>query len=101
MTTQPTVAHQPAFTAYHEEWLRDVQAGNPSTSELGHRFARKLITQWLDIEESADDIVYCDGAGDGGIDLAYLQRADNVEGEGQEGFSEGDVWYLVQSKYGS
>jgi hypothetical protein len=91
---------QPTFDAYHQEWLSDVKYGNPHTSELGHRFARKLITQWLDIDEAADDIVYCDGAGDGGIDIAYLHRADTVEVPGDSP-NEGDVWYLVQSKYGS
>ncbi len=81
------------FDDYREEWLEDVRAGKPSTTELGHRFARKLLTQWLDIEDSSDDLVYCDGAGDGGIDIAYLQRSEDRE-------ADGDTWYLVQSKYG-
>jgi hypothetical protein len=41
--------------------------------------------------------MYCDGAGDGGIDIACLQRADDSE----EATNGGDTWYLVQSKYGS
>ena len=75
-------------------------AGSPSTTELGNRFARKLLTQWLDIGEVSDDIVYCDGSGDGGIDIAYLSRSEGGDG-GDSGVVEGDVWYLVQSKYGS
>lgn len=71
-----------------------------STTELGHRFARKLLTQWLDVEDSSDDLVYCDGAGDGGIDIAYLHRADTSGDDGGDPAG-GDTWYLVQSKYGS
>ena len=35
---------QPSFEEYRQEWLIDVRQGEPNTSELGHRFARKLIT---------------------------------------------------------
>ena len=82
------------FEDYCEEWLKDVRAGKPSATELGHRFARKMLTQWLDIEDSSDDIVYCDGAGDGGIDIAYIQCSEDRE-------NDGDTWFLIQSKYGS
>lgn len=84
------------FEAFRTEWLEDVIADNPSTVELGNRFARKLITQWLDVDESSDDIVYCDGSGDGGIDIAYLNRGESED----EGTEEADTWYLIQSKYG-
>ena len=88
------------FEAFEKEWLSSVTEGNPSTVELGRRFSGKLISQWLDFAEdvdSPDDIVYCDGTGDGGIDIAYLQRGDDAE----ENSNGGDTWYLVQSKYGS
>ncbi|HEY9632084.1 MAG TPA: hypothetical protein V6D14_01675 [Coleofasciculaceae cyanobacterium] len=55
-----------------------------------------MITQWIEVDESSDDIVYCDGSGDGGIDIAYLNRGEGAD----EGAEEGDSWYLVQSKYG-
>lgn len=84
------------FEFFRKEWLQGIIDGNPSTLELGRRFARKLVTQWLDVDESSDDIVYCDGSGDGGIDIAYLHRGDSVD----ESTEEGDTWYLVQSKYG-
>jgi hypothetical protein len=84
------------FDQFKEVWLQDVIAGHPSNVQLGHRFAKKLFTQWLDIDENSEDIVFCDGSGDGGIDIAYLNTADS-EGEDQGG----DRWYLVQSKYGS
>jgi hypothetical protein len=84
-----------SFTDFRAEWLADITAGSPSTVELGNRFSRKLITQWLDVNEDSEDIIYCDGSGDGGIDIAYLQR-DDVDGNG----AVGHTWYLVQSKYG-
>jgi hypothetical protein len=85
-----------SFSDFRQEWLVDITAGNPSTVDLGNRFSRKLITQWLDINQDSEDIIYCDGSGDGGIDIAFLQR-DEVEGNGPGGHT----WYLVQSKYGS
>lgn len=80
-----------------EEWLSDIVVGNPNTSELGNRFARKILTQWLDIDDSTDEIFYCDGTRDGGIDIAYLYEG-NADDETE---SEGHRWYLVQSKYGT
>ncbi|MBA7469631.1 hypothetical protein ES707_04904 [subsurface metagenome] len=88
------------FEAFREQWLADVQQGNPSTVELGRRFAHKLLTQWLDIEGAADDLVYCDGSGDGGIDIAYLDRGEGDETETAEPTAFGHTWYVVQSKYG-
>jgi hypothetical protein len=70
------------FEAFRNEWLEDIIQGNPSTVELGNRFSRKLIAHWLDVDESSDDIVYCDGAGDGGIDIAYLNRSQSIVDEG-------------------
>ena len=58
-------------------------------------------TQWLGVTTDDDDFIVCDGAGDGGIDIAYLKRAD-IDTENQDDNSEeGDTWYLVQSKYGT
>ncbi len=85
------------FTSFLEAWLGDVREGDPSTVELGNRFSRKLITQWLDVEEGVDDLTYCDGSGDGGIDVAYLHRGELSDPDNIEG----DTWYLVQSKYGT
>src|SRR5438045_3461241 len=81
-----------SFQNYQEEWLKDVYTSDLTTTELGRRFAYKLLTQWLNIDDSSDDLIYCDGSGDGGIDIAYLHRG---EGEGT-----GHTWYLIQSKYG-
>lgn len=84
------------FKQFCDEWLLDITAGEPNTIELGNRFSRKLLTQWLDIDDSTDEVIYCDGSGDGGIDVAYLDEGnsdDDID-------SEGHRWYLVQSKYG-
>ena len=85
-----------SFEAYISEWRQDVTAGSPSTKELGKRFSHKLITQWIDSSDPQSDIVFCDGPGDGGIDIAYLERAAD---DGDSAL--GDTWYLIQSKYGS
>lgn len=74
------------FDNFQAGWLADVIEGHPSTTELGHRFAFKLITQWLDIgqdaaDQDAVDLMYCDGAGDGGVDIAYLQRGEESGGD--------------------
>lgn len=89
------------FDQFKEEWLQDVLEGDPSAVEKGHRFATKLIKQWLSITDDDDDFIVCDGPGDGGIDIAYLQRAENSSDDIASGEIEGDIWYLVQSKYGT
>jgi len=98
--TEAPVEDRITFEDFRREWLGDVESGNPSSVKLGHRFANKLLTQWLDIDGSSDDLVYCDGAGDGGVDVAYLYRSGDSDAD-DDTASEGDAWYLVQSKYGS
>ncbi|SEO22333.1 AIPR protein [Nitrosospira multiformis] len=84
---------------FKRSWLKDVQAGDPPTVELGRRFALKLVTQWLDTSDTTADFIYCDGSGDGGIDIALLDTGPE-EISDTTGIS-GHTWYLVQSKYGS
>jgi hypothetical protein len=84
------------FDAFKQEWLEGILTDNPSSVQKGRRFARKLIQQWLDFNDESDEILFCDGAGDGGIDAAYFQKSDPNEENGYEG----DHWYLIQSKYG-
>jgi hypothetical protein len=86
------------FEEFRNSWLEDVKAGNPSTIDLGRRFALKLVTQWLDTSESSAESVYCDGSGDGGIDLALL---DTGPEESDDAAISGHTWYLIQSKYGA
>ena len=86
---------------FHLGFGLEFKSADLSPFEKGQQFAYKLITQWLDVAEGDDDLILLDGAGDGGIDIAYLQRPDLDEGEQEESPEEGHTWYLVQSKYGS
>ncbi len=90
-----------AFEEFCDEWLHEFTEGDLSPFAKGQRFAIKLVTQWLDVIADDDDLVLCDGSGDGGIDIAYLHRADLEDGEQEGQSAEGDTWYLVQSKYGT
>jgi hypothetical protein len=92
--------HLVSYEEYAATWLEDIKVDNPSTIEMGCRFAYKLLSQWQEEEDSASEIFYCDGSGDGGIDLAFLERDDSST-SAQEGTNHGDAWHLVQSKYGS
>jgi hypothetical protein len=85
----------PPFEEFRDQWLSEVVDGSPNSTELGHRFARKIVRHWLDVDDS--DLVYCDGSGDGGIDIAYLDRSET---DNAEDAAHGHTWYLVQSKYG-
>lgn len=87
------------FEGFRQSWLEEVQAGTPSTVELGRRFALKLVTQWLDTSDVTADFTYCDGSCDGGIDIALLDTGPEVVSD-DDGVS-GHTWYLVQSKYGA
>ena len=89
------------FEEFREEWLSEFTEGDLSPFEKGQRFAYKLVSEWLSVTDDDEDLVLCDGTGDGGIDIAYLHHADIDDSE-QEGQSvEGDTWYLIQSKYGT
>lgn len=74
-----------------------------SPFDKGLRFGVKIITQWLGVTTDDDDFLISDGAGDGGIDIAYLQRteSDPQETTVESDTLEGDTWYVVQSKYGT
>lgn len=87
----------PNFDAFLASWRESVVEGTPTTTELGRRFAQKIVTQWLDAPESGLETVYCDGAGDGGIELAVLDVGPEDDSEGQPGHT----WYLIQSKHGT
>ena len=67
------------FEEFREEWLREFAEGELTSFEKGQRFAVKLITQWLGVSDDDEDLVLCDGSGDGGIDIAYLRRSDTKD----------------------
>ncbi len=80
------------YEQFKEQWLSDVLLGSPSSLEKGRRFGAKIIRDWLDVNPEDPDLIILDGSGDGGLDIAYLERAEA---------DEGDTWYIIQSKYGT
>lgn len=92
---------QITFDEYKTSWLEKEEINSSlNTLEKGRRFAVKLLTEYYEIPEDYDNIFYLDGAGDGGIDVAYLAKADILDEETSE-YTSGDTWYIVQSKFGS
>ena len=77
MTSSSSAQYEVPFEDFREEWLREVEEPGLSPFGKGQRFAIKMVTQWLDVSEDDDDMVLCDGSGDGGIDIACLRRAEN------------------------
>ena len=90
-----------SYEQFCEEWLTEIRNESMSSLEKGRRFAIKLITQWLDVTGEDEDLFVCDGSGDGGIDIAYLQRKDHDSEIRSSESAAGDTWYIVQSKYGT
>lgn len=97
----PNSADTVSFDDFSEEWLREFRDGDLSTFAKGQGFATKLVTQWLGVTPDDEDLVLCDGTGDGGIDIAYLRRPDIDNGDEDSQSDEGHTWYLIQSKYGT
>ena len=89
------------YKQFREKWLEENIDSELPPLGKGIQFAAKLVSQWLDVITDDDDFVICDGSGDGGIDIAYLQRADSSSEEKGTETTEGDTWYIVQSKYGT
>ena len=83
-----------SFSEFESQWLEDVVVGEPSTTELGHRFAQKMLRDWQEVDNATAEIILCDGAGDGGIDAAVFGKAEDTEG------LQRDNWILFQSNYG-
>lgn len=109
------------FDSFKTEWLTDVLKNNPNSVEKGNRFSYKLITQWLDLPDDAaevrgrpgqpglvqgnapdpdePEIFYCDGAGDGGIDLACKITGEKDDDAADAGGSVSQkaptTWYVV------
>lgn len=90
-----------SYEQFRDAWLDEIEQATLSPLDKGRLFASRIITQWLGVTSDDDDFVICDGARDGGIDVAYLKRADIDAGDRDEEAEGGDTWYLFQSKYGS
>ncbi len=39
-----------SLEGFERQWLEDIVAGNPSTTQLGHRFAEKILRDWHEID---------------------------------------------------
>lgn len=84
-----------SLSEFEVQWLEEIEAGHPSTTQKGNRFAQKILRDWLALDADTAEIIYCDGCGDGGIDAAvFIPRCAEED-------AEGDTWMLVQGKYGS
>ena len=100
MTSVDTL-EKPTYEQFCTEWLEELCIDDLSPFQRGVTFATNLVAQWLEVTTDDDDFIICDGSGDGGIDIAYLQRADADPDTIDDDSIEGDTWYLVQSKYGT
>lgn len=101
MTSAAPAQEEVTYEQFCEEWLQEFAEADLTSFEKGQNFAFKLVTQWLNVTEDDEDLVLCDGVGDGGIDIAYLHRPDLEESGQDEQSEEGHTWYLIQSKYGT
>ena len=95
------VSHQTglSFEDFQEEWVSEIDL-EPTTHDKGRAFVTKLVFEWLDIEEDEEDFYYVDSSGDGGIDAAYWEKPMEPQNTDDED-SAGDIWYVIQSKYGT
>jgi hypothetical protein len=66
MSTSEEVRMDVSFEDFKASWLESVTAGNPTTIQLGQRFAHRIFSQWLNIDDDSLDVTYCYGSGDGG-----------------------------------
>ncbi|MBI5295897.1 MAG: AIPR family protein [Chloroflexi bacterium] len=82
------------FENFRDEWQKEVIQGSPTRNELSRRFIRKLVSQWRDLGETTDDILFEPDGDDSGIDLIYFEKNESHE-------NSGDTLYLFQSKFGS
>ena len=99
--TTASATDKVSYEQFREEWLAEINDDNLSPLDKGRRFGSKLITQWLGVTSDDDDFDVCDGSGDGGIDIAYLKRAEIDDDDGSSEEGDGDTYYIVQSKYGT
>ena len=98
--TSESITAKPTYEDFKSEWLTGIEEITDPL-EKGRQFAAKLITQWLNVTTDDDDFFICDGSHDGGIDIAYLSRSDTDSRNGDSDDADGDIWYIIQSKYGT
>jgi hypothetical protein len=82
------------FESFRDEWLKEINKGSPTRKESSARFIRKLVSQWRDLGETTDDILFETDGEDSGIDLIYFEKNESDE-------NSGDTLYLFQNRFGS
>lgn len=82
------------YQAFKEHWFSERFDGTESSLLKGRKFAEEMVRQWFD--NSDLELIICDGSKDGGIDIAFLIGANAEENQ-----QEGDIWYVVQGKFGT
>ncbi len=45
------------FEDFENQWLQEIRVGNPSTTQLGNRFAQKILRDWYEIDEAKAEII--------------------------------------------
>jgi hypothetical protein len=41
-----------SFEDFEQQWLEEIIAGSPSTAQLGHRVAEKILRDWHEIDSA-------------------------------------------------
>ena len=80
------------FETFKKEWISQLEGLSKSTKEKKIHIAKKLFSQWLDIEQEHEDF---EPASEIGFEFAYYY--EGVEQE--ENSSEEYIWYLVFCDY--
>ena len=81
------------YSAYKKEWLDGIENNSSSSQNAHDRFAEKLFSQWLEIDESSKEDFY--SLKDLGFSFAYYFEGDGKE----ENSSDEIIWYIVYSGY--
>lgn len=88
------------FDEFKVAWLEEIES-EKSTTAKGRAFARKLASDWLEVDPDSDEFHHIDGSGDLGIDIAYLYEGKSESDDESDEQNVGDTWYLFQCKYGT
>lgn len=87
------------FEEFKKSWLENSGVNSNNKLENGRIFASRLFIEWKQIDEDDADLTMLDGAGDGGLDVSYLERGTKIA-DGSTEEQEGDKLYLIQGKLG-
>lgn len=80
------------YNAYKKEWLEEIDNNSSGSQNASDRFAERLFSQWLDIDETSEDFYSLNNIG---FSFAYYHEGSPEE----ENSSEEYIWYIVYSNY--